>query len=176
MVHGEVLADIGLAICASSPRRRSACQLQTLGFLRLQDLESARAIDRPRFPCPNLLPKVAWYRILSSGRPIEPYIAFLTRYFETEVFKSRDKGPRSCIYFPCLPLVTATSERHSNNLLVLTDNIPARGASLENPQFAATFVPGGFDDYYMPEVIAPAPQRSVAPAYLLTPGETLLLT
>lgn len=36
---------------------------------------------------------------------------------------------------------------------------PARGESLENPQFAATFVPGGFDDYYMPEVIAPAPQR-----------------
>ncbi|KAJ0297837.1 hypothetical protein COL5a_011115 [Colletotrichum fioriniae] len=27
------------------------------------------------------------------------------------------------------------------------------------PQFGATFVPGGFDDYYMPEVIAPAPQR-----------------
>ncbi|KAK1830510.1 hypothetical protein QBC39DRAFT_260816 [Podospora conica] len=27
------------------------------------------------------------------------------------------------------------------------------------PRLAATFVPGGFDDYYMPEVIAPAPQR-----------------
>ncbi|RYP92917.1 hypothetical protein DL770_000967 [Monosporascus sp. CRB-9-2] len=27
------------------------------------------------------------------------------------------------------------------------------------PQFAATFVPGGVDDYYLPEVIAPAPQR-----------------
>ncbi|OHE98514.1 hypothetical protein CORC01_06135 [Colletotrichum orchidophilum] len=27
------------------------------------------------------------------------------------------------------------------------------------PQFGATFVPGGFDDYYMPEVVAPAPQR-----------------
>ncbi|KAH8887030.1 HCP-like protein [Thozetella sp. PMI_491] len=27
------------------------------------------------------------------------------------------------------------------------------------PQLGATFVPGGFDDYYMPEVIAPAPQR-----------------
>ncbi|KAK2612214.1 hypothetical protein QQS21_001790 [Conoideocrella luteorostrata] len=26
-------------------------------------------------------------------------------------------------------------------------------------QFGATFVPGGFDDYYMPEVIAPSPQR-----------------
>ncbi|KPM37454.1 hypothetical protein AK830_g9107 [Neonectria ditissima] len=27
------------------------------------------------------------------------------------------------------------------------------------PQLGATFVPGGFDDYYMPEVVAPAPQR-----------------
>ncbi|CAK7198698.1 hypothetical protein SEUCBS139899_001362 [Sporothrix eucalyptigena] len=27
------------------------------------------------------------------------------------------------------------------------------------PKFEATFVPGGFDDYYMPEVIAPSPQR-----------------
>ncbi|KAH6677821.1 hypothetical protein F5X68DRAFT_213269 [Plectosphaerella plurivora] len=27
------------------------------------------------------------------------------------------------------------------------------------PQFTATFVPGGIDDYYMPEVIAPSPQR-----------------
>ncbi|KAJ0166603.1 Chitin synthase regulatory factor 4 [Colletotrichum tanaceti] len=27
------------------------------------------------------------------------------------------------------------------------------------PQFGATFVPGGFDDYYMPEVVAPSPQR-----------------
>ncbi|ROT37872.1 HCP-like protein [Sodiomyces alkalinus F11] len=27
------------------------------------------------------------------------------------------------------------------------------------PQFAATFVPSGTDDYYMPEVVAPAPQR-----------------
>ncbi|KAK3903158.1 hypothetical protein C8A05DRAFT_43571 [Staphylotrichum tortipilum] len=27
------------------------------------------------------------------------------------------------------------------------------------PEFGATFVPGGFDDYYMPEVLAPAPQR-----------------
>lgn len=29
------------------------------------------------------------------------------------------------------------------------------------PAFGATFVPGGFDDYYMPEVIAPSPQRWV---------------
>lgn len=27
------------------------------------------------------------------------------------------------------------------------------------PQLGATFVPGGYDDFYMPEVIAPAPQR-----------------
>lgn len=27
-------------------------------------------------------------------------------------------------------------------------------------QFGATFVPGGFDDYYMPEVVAPSPQRA----------------
>lgn len=30
------------------------------------------------------------------------------------------------------------------------------------PQLGATFYPGGVDDYYMPEVIAPSPQRSVA--------------
>lgn len=30
------------------------------------------------------------------------------------------------------------------------------------PQLGATFVPGGFDDYYMPEVVAPSPQRYVA--------------
>lgn len=29
------------------------------------------------------------------------------------------------------------------------------------PQFGATFYPGGMDDYYMPEVVAPAPQRCV---------------
>ncbi|CAK7208458.1 hypothetical protein SBRCBS47491_000099 [Sporothrix bragantina] len=27
------------------------------------------------------------------------------------------------------------------------------------PKFEATFVPGGYDDYFMPEVIAPSPQR-----------------
>jgi hypothetical protein len=34
-----------------------------------------------------------------------------------------------------------------------------------HPQLGATFVPGGFDDYYMPqsapELISPAPQRYV---------------
>jgi hypothetical protein len=38
----------------------------------------------------------------------------------------------------------------------------------QNPaQLGATFVPGGFDDYYMPapspELISPAPQRFVYP-------------
>lgn len=45
------------------------------------------------------------------------------------------------------------------------------------PQFGATFVPGGIDDYYLPEVVAPSPQRyvprnmstglSIPPAYYL---------
>lgn len=29
------------------------------------------------------------------------------------------------------------------------------------PELGATFYPGGVDDYYMPEVVAPAPQRYV---------------
>lgn len=33
----------------------------------------------------------------------------------------------------------------------------------------ATFVPGGFDDYYMPEVVAPAPQRCVPDPILPPP-------
>ena len=36
---------------------------------------------------------------------------------------------------------------------------PPGDDALDMPQFGATFVPGGYDDYYMPEVIAPAPQR-----------------
>ncbi|KAK7738428.1 hypothetical protein SLS62_011394 [Diatrype stigma] len=32
------------------------------------------------------------------------------------------------------------------------------------PQFGATFYPGGVDDFYMPEVVAPAPQRAVGGA------------
>lgn len=36
------------------------------------------------------------------------------------------------------------------------------------PQLGATFVPGGFDDYYMPEVVAPSPQRYVALTLTLT--------
>ena len=29
------------------------------------------------------------------------------------------------------------------------------------PQLGATFTPGGMDDFYMPEVVSPAPQRYV---------------
>lgn len=29
-------------------------------------------------------------------------------------------------------------------------------------QLGATFYPGGIDDFYMPEVVSPAPQRSVS--------------
>jgi hypothetical protein len=36
---------------------------------------------------------------------------------------------------------------------------PTRSVSNDMPQFAATFVPGGYDDYSMPEMYAPAPQR-----------------
>lgn len=32
---------------------------------------------------------------------------------------------------------------------------------MDRPHLGATFVPGGFDDYFMPEVIAPSPQRYV---------------
>ncbi|KEZ45468.1 hypothetical protein SAPIO_CDS1783 [Scedosporium apiospermum] len=45
----------------------------------------------------------------------------------------------------------APQHPHSSN--------PPRTDSLEPPQLGATFVPGGFDDYYMPEVYAPSPQR-----------------
>ena len=42
------------------------------------------------------------------------------------------------------------------------------------PQLGATFVPGGFDDYYMPEVLAPAPQRFVFfPSYTLSTSPPL---
>ncbi len=40
--------------------------------------------------------------------------------------------------------------------------------SLDMPRLGATFVPGGYDDYYMPEVVAPSPQRCVASP---VPGE-----
>jgi hypothetical protein len=48
------------------------------------------------------------------------------------------------------------------------------------PQLGATFVPGGFDDYYMPapspEVISPAPQRFVCPLPHSTYMKLRLLT
>jgi hypothetical protein len=37
------------------------------------------------------------------------------------------------------------------------------------PQLGATFVPGGLDDYYMPEVVAPSPQRYSQLFLLLSP-------
>jgi hypothetical protein len=47
------------------------------------------------------------------------------------------------------------------------------------PKLGATFVPGGFDDYYMPapspEVISPAPQRFVL-AHHHVPALKLRLT
>lgn len=36
---------------------------------------------------------------------------------------------------------------------------PQRSVSNEMSQFTATFVPGGHDDYQMPEMYAPSPQR-----------------
>jgi hypothetical protein len=40
-------------------------------------------------------------------------------------------------------------------------NRPPQGRS--QPRVGATFYPGGTDDFYMPEVISPAPQRFVPP-------------
>ena len=37
------------------------------------------------------------------------------------------------------------------------------------PQLGATFTPGGLDDFYLPEVISPAPQRCVHLDFLLSP-------
>lgn len=34
------------------------------------------------------------------------------------------------------------------------------------PQLGATFTPGGSDDFYMPEVISPSPQRFVGTPFL----------
>lgn len=33
----------------------------------------------------------------------------------------------------------------------------------QRPRLGATFTPGGSDDFYLPEVISPAPQRLVDP-------------
>jgi len=33
------------------------------------------------------------------------------------------------------------------------------GSNPQKPQLGATFYPGGMDDFYMPEVISPLPQR-----------------
>ena len=37
----------------------------------------------------------------------------------------------------------------------------ARSDQRQPAQLGATFYPGGSDDFYMPEVVSPAPQRSV---------------
>ncbi len=34
-----------------------------------------------------------------------------------------------------------------------------RGQRQPHAQLGATFYPGGIDDFYMPEVVSPAPQR-----------------
>lgn len=33
------------------------------------------------------------------------------------------------------------------------------GIGQRPPQLGATFLPGGIDDFYMPEVVAPSPKR-----------------
>ena len=38
------------------------------------------------------------------------------------------------------------------------------------PHLAATFYPGGVDDFYIPEVVSPAPQRLVLKIILLLYG------
>ncbi len=43
------------------------------------------------------------------------------------------------------------------------------------PQFGATFYPGGVDDYLMPEVLAPLPQRCVSLIYILQDNTDALL-
>ncbi|CRK23337.1 hypothetical protein BN1723_012947, partial [Verticillium longisporum] len=64
------------------------------------------------------------------------------------------------------PTVSARGYGHaqrspaSNNLLPQPQNLSQAHASAPDmPQLGATFVPSGFDDYYMPEVVAPSPQR-----------------
>lgn len=50
-------------------------------------------------------------------------------------------------------------------LCVTAVDRPPNRQPVDNMQpLGATFVPGGYDDYYMPEVVAPAPQRRVLPS------------
>lgn len=42
------------------------------------------------------------------------------------------------------------------------------------PELGATFVPGGFDDYYMPEVVAPSPQRYASHRYFCSKAAKIL--
>lgn len=62
---------------------------------------------------------------------------------------------------PDVPLTYIQAATVLTNCWVgFTGTPPHKDESFDNmPRLGATFVPGGFDDYYMPEVLAPAPQR-----------------
>ena len=57
-----------------------------------------------------------------------------------------------CFLFPAVRSLIYAGHQHQGQQLP-ADESPTM------TEFGATFVPGGFDDYYMPEVLAPAPQR-----------------
>lgn len=64
--------------------------------------------------------------------------------------------PRSTDSYATHPLAALTPFLRSpaNKLQATTQSNLAMAQNL-----GATFVPGGWDDYYMPEVVAPSPQR-----------------
>lgn len=72
-----------------------------------------------------------------------------------------------CTHFilHCITYIFFHSSSHAltvSDILVVTNNsAPDNSAPVDMPppELGATFVPGGFDDYYMPEVVAPSPQR-----------------
>ncbi|KAG5753848.1 hypothetical protein H9Q72_000289 [Fusarium xylarioides] len=49
--------------------------------------------------------------------------------------------------------------KKANNSAAAGNSSYGQRTEMAPPQLGATFVPGGFDDYYMPEVVAPSPQR-----------------
>jgi hypothetical protein len=64
----------------------------------------------------------------------------------------------------------AQLDKKSNNSSIAAGNFSyGQRTEMAPPQLGATFVPGGFDDYYMPEVVAPSPQRYVLLALPLNP-------
>lgn len=72
-----------------------------------------------------------------------------------------DPDPALTDYLPPWPGESAADrESHLLRFPFLTE-LPAVSAPREMSRFGATFYPGGVDDYYMPEVVAPAPQRFV---------------